>query len=252
MGETVVCTFSNVSPTAGRVIVVKDAQPNDAQDFSFTAGGGLAPSSFHLDDDGDNTNALSNTRTFIVTPGSGYSLSETAPSGWLLDSATCSDGSPVSNIDVSATETVTCTFTNQRPGSITVTKDSVPDHEQDFSFTAGGGLSPSSFQLDDDGTGGALSNTRTFTGVEPGGGYSIAEAVPAGWAQQSATCSDGSPVNNIDVAPNENVECTFTNEKLTGLIVTLDAQPDDPQDFDFTAEGACRRPRSSSTTTATS
>ena len=43
-------------------MVVKDATPNDPQDFSFTAGGGLSPASFQLDDDSDGT--LSNTRTF--------------------------------------------------------------------------------------------------------------------------------------------------------------------------------------------
>ncbi len=44
--------------------VVLDTVPNDPQDFSFTAGGGLSPSSFQLDDDGDNGNGLSSTRSF--------------------------------------------------------------------------------------------------------------------------------------------------------------------------------------------
>ena len=49
--------------------------PNDAQDFAFTAGGGLSPTSFSLDDDGDGT--LSNTRTFDdLNAASGYSLAE--------------------------------------------------------------------------------------------------------------------------------------------------------------------------------
>ena len=51
-------------------MVVEDAVPNDAQDFSFTTGGGLSPASFSLDDDSDGT--LSNTRTFAdLVPGSG-------------------------------------------------------------------------------------------------------------------------------------------------------------------------------------
>src|SRR2546430_16751245 len=67
-----------------------DSQPNDAQDFAFSAGGGLSPSSFSLDDDADPT--LSNTRTFSnVVPGSGYSLSETVPSGWDLTSSRSED-----------------------------------------------------------------------------------------------------------------------------------------------------------------
>jgi hypothetical protein len=236
-GEVVTCTFANLSDTAGRIVVRKDAQPDDPQDWSFTAGGGLSPSSFQLDDDGDNSNGLSNTRTFVVAPQSGYSISEAAPpAGWDLSSATCSDGSPPSNIDVGPSETVTCTFTNRRRGQIVVVKDATPDDPQDFSFTAGGGLSPSSFQLDDD-SDGTLSSTRTFADVVPGAGYSVAESVPSGWDQTSATCSDGSPPSNIDVAPAETVTCTFANRKRGRIVVVKDAIPDDPQDFSFTAGG---------------
>ncbi len=233
VGEDVTCTFTNQK--RGQVVVVKDAQPNDAQDFDFTAGGGLTPASFQLDDDSDGT--LSNTRTFSsVTVGSGYSLAEAVPAAWAQSSATCSDGSPVSNINVGPAETVTCTFTNQKRGSITVVKDATPDDAQDFSFTAGGGLSPTSFALDDD-TDGTLSNSRAFTGLAPASGYSLSESVPSGWDQTSATCSDGSPVSNINLAPAENVTCTFSNRKRGRIIVVKDATPDDPQDFSFTAGG---------------
>ena len=47
-------------------MAVLDTQPNDAQDFSFTAGGGLSPTSFQLDDDSDP--ALPNTRSFNDLP----------------------------------------------------------------------------------------------------------------------------------------------------------------------------------------
>jgi hypothetical protein len=206
-GEDVVCTFTNKK--RGTIIAVKDAQPNDPQDFSFSAGGGLSPSGFQLDD--DSNASLSNTQTFNdVAPGSGYSLSETVPSGWEQTGATCDDGSPVSDIDVSAGETVTCTFANRKRGTITVVKDTVPDDPQDFTFTAGGGLSPSSFQLDDD-SDPDLPNTQTFTDVVPGSGYSVSESLPAGWMQAGATCNDGSPVSSIDVSAGENVTCTFLN-----------------------------------------
>ena len=103
------------------------------------------------------------------------------PAGWDQTSATCDDGSPVSNIDVAAGENVTCTFTNRKRGSVVVVEDSSPNDPQDFSFTAGGGLSPASFPLDDDADG-TLSNTRTFDDVPAGGGYSVAadRAQPAG------------------------------------------------------------------------
>ena len=83
-------------------------------------------------------------------PSAGYSVSETVPSGWDQTSATCNDGSPVTNIDVGPGETVTCTFANRKRGQIVAVKDATPDDPQDFDFTAGGGLSPASFQLDDD------------------------------------------------------------------------------------------------------
>jgi beta-propeller repeat-containing protein len=99
-------------------------------------------------------------------------------------------------------------------GTIVVRKDAVPDHPQDFSFTAGGGLSPTSFQLDDD-SDPTLSNTQMFTNVPPGSGYSVSEdTVPSGWEQQSVTCDDGSPPSAIDVSAGETVTCTFTNAKV--------------------------------------
>jgi hypothetical protein len=101
-------------------------------------------------------------------------------------------------------------------GTIVVRKDAVPDDPQDFSFAAGGGLSPASFQLDDD-SDSALPNTQTFTNIALGSGYSITEAtVPEGWEQTSATCDDGSPPSNIAVSAGETVTCTFTNAKAVG------------------------------------
>ncbi len=206
-GETVTCTFVNTKQ--GSIVAVKDAEPNDSQDFSFTAGGGLSPSTFALDDDSDGT--LSNTRTYPnVAAGTGYSLAETVPSGWDQSSATCNDGSPPADIDLAPGETVTCTFTNRKRGAIVVVKDALPDDSQDFSFVAGGGLSPTSFQLDDD-SDPALSNTRTFANLVPGSGYSVSEAIPVGWGQDSASCSDGSPPADIDVGLGETVTCTFVN-----------------------------------------
>jgi hypothetical protein len=218
--ENVTCTFKNQK--RGRIVVVQDTQPDDPQDFAYTAGGGLSPSSFTLDDDGDNGNGVSNTQTFDnVVPGSGYSVTQTTPAGWGAPAVTCSDGSDPSNIDVAPGETVTCTFANlsDNAGRIVVTKDAQPDSQQAFAFTAGGGLSPTSFQLDDNGNNNdALSNTRTFI-VPAGSGYSVAENVPSGWRLDSASCSNGSPPGNISVAAGETVTCTFVDKKLSSSYV---------------------------------
>ena len=43
--------------------MTKDARPDSTRDFGFTAGGGLSPASFQLDDDGDDSNGLASSRT---------------------------------------------------------------------------------------------------------------------------------------------------------------------------------------------
>ena len=100
-------------------------------------------------------------------------------------------------------------------GRLIVKKDAHPNSAQDFSFTAGGGLTPSTFQLDDDPSDSTLGNRRVFGSIASGS-YSIAEATTEGWLLTSATCDDGSPPDNIDVAPAEEVVCTFVNEYRAG------------------------------------
>jgi len=227
-GESVTCTFVNTK--RGHIIVVKDAVPNDAQDFTFTNNFGNGnPASFPLDDDSDGT--LASSRDSEVLPGT-FAVSEGAVTGWTQTSATCSDGSPVSAIVVSAGETVTCTFVNTKQANLTIVKDAIPNDGQDFAFTTTGGLVPATFSLDDDADG-TLSNTRAYTNIAPGT-YTVAETPVSGWDLTSATCSDGSPVNNIQLSAGESVTCTFVNTKRGHIIIVKDAVPNDAQDFTFT------------------
>ena len=222
------------------IVIRKDAQPDDPQDFDFTTGGGLSPASFQLEDEGVDCAGLSPSRTFAVDPGSGYSVSETVPTGWDLDSATCDDGSPPSNIDVSAGEIVTCTFVNRKRGRIVIVQDSLPDHPQDFGYSAGPGLTPSTFTLDDDGNdANGVSSTQVIDNVAPGSGYSVSQTSTGGWSAADATCSDGSSPSNIDVSSAETVTCTFSNLAPTAgrLIVVKDTQPNDGFDFSFSVTG---------------
>ena len=137
-GEFVQCVFTNQK--RGTITVVQDTSPDGPQDFSYTAPG-LTPNSFQLDDDGDNSNALSNTRTYSNLNSGTYAISQTTVPGRLLEQATCSDGSSPSSINLGIGEDVTCTFVNSQRGKIVVRKDAQPDHFQDFSFTTGGGFS---------------------------------------------------------------------------------------------------------------
>ena len=222
-GENVTCTFTNTKNSS--VTIIKDAVPNDAQNFAFTSDIANC-TAFSLDDDSDNT--LSNTKVCPVAAGT-YSVSETVPADWTQTSATCDDGSPVTAIDVAAGENVTCTFTNTKSSSVTIVKDAVPNDPQDFAFT-GNITACTSFSLDDD-SDNTLSNTKTC--AVAAGTYNVAETVPSGWTQTSATCDDGSPITAIDVAAGENVTCTFTNTKNSSITIIKDALPNDPQNFSF-------------------
>ncbi|GIW20908.1 MAG: hypothetical protein KatS3mg065_1204 [Chloroflexota bacterium] len=70
-----------------------------------------------------------------LKPGT-YSVSETVPAGWDLTGASCSDESDPAQIDLAPGETVTCTFTNTKRGTIIVEKQTNPDGATDeFTFT---------------------------------------------------------------------------------------------------------------------
>jgi hypothetical protein len=196
------------------VKIVLDSVPDDAnQSVTFNTGGGLNgaqdPSSFELTD--PTPFVLQPSKTFQVAAGSGYSISEVVPSGWNQVSATCSDGSPVSNISLSSEENVTCTFTNQRQAKLTVTQDTQPDDSQDFNFSVNGGLNPSTFALDDDGNdGNGTSSSRTFSDIAPGT-YSVTQALPSGWSRFFGYCSDGSVPSSVAISIGERVICNFGN-----------------------------------------
>src|SRR6266508_4108794 len=72
----------------GNIVIIKDAVPNDAQDFKFNINdGGSLSSDFFLDDDNEGT--LSNSQSFNVPPGT-WSVSEIEiPSNWSLTSLSC-------------------------------------------------------------------------------------------------------------------------------------------------------------------
>lgn len=102
----------------GKLTIVKDAQPNDAQDFTFTPNVPTIPQ-FLLDDDA--SGPLLNSKTFTIPAGS-YTFTETQVSGWVLVSITCTPGAGTTTnvatrsatIVLAAGGNVTCTFVNKR------------------------------------------------------------------------------------------------------------------------------------------
>jgi hypothetical protein len=209
----------------GSITILKNAVPDDAQDFAFTTmGTGLT--GFSLDDDADAT--LSNQKVFTSLAAGSYSVTESATDGRDLTSITCSAGGAAdlatgtANITLAEGADVTCTFVNTKEGqqaeagSITILKNAVPDDAQDFAFTTTGtGLS--NFSLDDDADA-TLSNQKTFTGLSAGM-YTVAESAVTGWTLTSLTCSPSASVTvsgamaSINLAAGANVTCTFVNTK---------------------------------------
>ncbi len=252
-GEVVRCTFTNTK--RGTVTIVKDADPDSAQDFSFTAVGGLVPASFDLDDDADAT--LSNTQTFTDVPPGPYSVTEADPTpGFDLTGLTCVDSdagglasttglvSRTATINLDPGETVTCTYTNTERGTITIVKDADPNGPTDFAFTDDI-AAPNAFTLDDDADA-TLSNTETFTDVVPGS-YTVAETDPTpGFDLTSLVCVDsdaggtastGSTATRtatINVDPGETVTCTFGNTRRGTISIVKSTDPTGGTGFGFT------------------
>ena len=112
----------SVAVGVGTITIVKDAAPDDAQDFSFTGDVG----DFDLDDDDDPT--LPNSSDFVRAVGS-YQVTESPPADWNLAVIRCDDpdgetttdlGAGTATIDLDLGEHVTCTFTNTLQLTLTV------------------------------------------------------------------------------------------------------------------------------------
>ena len=251
-GDNIVCTFVNTKPATGSITIVKDAQPNDAQDFAFTPSQATMPQ-FLLDDDSDST--LSNMKTYSGLPAGTYAFTETQVPGWTLASISCTPSSGTSTnlsggtatINLAAGDNIVCTFVNTKPatGSITIVKDAQPNDGQDFAFTPSQATMPQ-FLLDDD-SDSTLSNMKTYSGL-PAGTYAFTETQVPGWTLASISCtpSSGTSTNltsataTINLAAGDNSVCTFVNNKPTTGSITIvkDAQPNDGQDFAFTPSQA--------------
>jgi hypothetical protein len=109
-GETASDDFQVIDPaTSGQIIVDKVTDPGgDTTSFDFRVDGspaGFSRVSFSLTDP-------ATPNTIAVEANGVYTVAETIASGWSLTDSSCSDGSSIDNISVSAGEIVTCTLTN--------------------------------------------------------------------------------------------------------------------------------------------
>lgn len=142
--DNVICTY--VNDALGTITIVKhtDARGADtAQSFSYTSditGNAVSAStgtagSFSLSDDG--TDDTTNTETITGVPAGTWNVTEgTEPTGWTLESLSCtpssgassgtqdSPGSAKADITLAAGGSVKCTYQNKQPlGAIQITKE---------------------------------------------------------------------------------------------------------------------------------
>src|SRR4051794_2431728 len=214
--------------SCGTVTIHKDATPNDAQDFSYSSTGGLTPSTFSLDDDGDAT--LSDTQTFTSVKPGAYSVTEGAQSNpWQFDHVSCtSSGSGTSatangqtvNITLGLAGNVDCTYFNNKKPSLTVNKVLAPANDAGkFNLQIDGSTAGTGANVGNGGTTGAvLVSTGSHTvGEAAGTATSLADFT------SSTSCSinggAGSATSTVNLAAGDSAVCTITNTRTPKLTV---------------------------------
>lgn len=109
------CTFTNTKRAS--LTVLKDAQPNSAQPFSFTFTHGEEEETFVLTDDGLNASAA--VREFAgLLPGT-YKINEATTAGWTFNGASCTGATVTRNaseltVVIAPGANAVCTFVNQK------------------------------------------------------------------------------------------------------------------------------------------
>jgi Tol biopolymer transport system component len=211
-GETVTCTFTN-TVQSGTVVIKKATVPaGDSATFAFT---------------GDAAGTIADGQTITVpglAPGT-YSSTETVPSGWDLASISCDDGqsASASSGDVATAtatfrldpgETISCTFTDDKRGTIVVKKQTQPAGAAG-SFTFSGDAAGSI------GEGGTITVLNLATVGSPT--YHSTETNPTpNFDLTSISCDDdtsqhpsgsdlASRTASFRLDPGETVTCTFTD-----------------------------------------
>jgi hypothetical protein len=232
------------------ITIIKDAIPDSAQAFGFTATGGLSPAGFTLDDDG--ADPPSNTQVYsgiLVTANNGnnYTITEQTVSGWDLTSLDCEvetdlggsqiEAPPSASINLREGENVSCTFVNTAQAAhLTLVKEVIRDN--------GGTAEASDWTLSADGPtpisgpGGADSNVNagTYLLSESGG--------PAGYTPGAWVCVGGSQNGDqVTLGPGGSATCTITNNDQPGTLIVKkvlildDGGTLDEIDFEFSVNG---------------
>ena len=231
-GEQKTCEFINTK--RGKIIINKITNPSgDPQSFTFTPSWGEPFTLTDTDPPYDSG---------YLAPGA-YSVAETLPSGWDFTSATCSDGSNPSAIQLDAGETVMCTFTNTKHGKITVIKQVTNDH--------GGTLQPSDFIIHIKDTQNVDVAGSPTPGSATGTAYMLVPSIyavsedtpPSGYILKDIICTGDESPSSINLTAGEEITCTITNDDQPATITVIKQVINDnggqlePNDFTIQVAG---------------
>jgi hypothetical protein len=222
------CTYYNEA--RGSIIVEKITNDGTGS-FEFTSGT-LTPSPFTLTTTAAGAGGK-DSRTFgDLAPGT-YDVAETVPTGWNLVSATCDDGSDPASIGLSAGETVTCTFVDERErGAIEITKtrkhaaagsDTAPHPGVEFTVT-GGELPEAGITVTTGPDGTACLDDLVVSSLV--GDYTVTETVPSGYVADGDTSKTVSVTAESDCGDGNEATVSFSNTPLTNVTVSVDSQID--------------------------
>ncbi|WBL37446.1 hypothetical protein O0235_07680 [Tepidiforma flava] len=272
------CIAYNVKITPPKLTVKKVTKAADgttiqsSDQFSFTVqpNTGVSPASFSLDTD-PNTGTVTDTQavTLPASSASGgvtYTITETAPASWLLQSVVCQDaqGNPVQatvNLQAgtaqvtlqtggvaAAASDVTCTFTNaQRKGTIIVHKV-YPEGFTPDGATFSGSLTSQA----EDVTWGPLAVGGQQAIEVPAGGYTVTEESEVGYElvgigfSAQAACNPDSAVTAlsvddvpgfyVNVGPGETKDVYVCNRPMGTVVIVKyeNVPPATAQSWNFT------------------
>jgi sarcosine oxidase gamma subunit len=224
-GGSVTCTYTNTKQ--GTITIIKNTVGGNGT-FAFTHNVGTASDPDVTSPFNINTVANTGQQQFLnVSPGT-YTVTESGPpAGWTFSSLSCSAGGSnagqVATIILPAGGSVTCTYTNNAQGTITIIKNTVGGNGT-FAFTHNVGTNSNPtvvtpFNI----------NTAAGTGQQQflqvnTGTYTVTESgPPAGWQFTSLSCSAGGSnagqVATIVMTPGASITCTFTNTKLGTITI---------------------------------
>ncbi|MBU1211875.1 MAG: autotransporter domain-containing protein [Alphaproteobacteria bacterium] len=234
VGATVTCSCA---PARGTLTINKVAiGGNDTFPITATLGAN-APLDFSI------TTVGGNGQNSQVVPTGTYTVAETPPAGWILDSIVCG-GQPTDQAVVTQNTTTVCTVTNRKLASVTIKKQTI-NGTGAFDFaatTVPGGQNAIAGFTETTNAQNVDSAGTTLVNLVPGD-YTFTETPPVpGWTLTNLSCT-GTGVSNFTrnglagsftLADGAVGECIYENTRALGnLEVTKVAAGGGATPFDF-------------------